>query len=128
MKTHFLLYVADQQRSTKFYERVLNTPPSLNVPGMTEFELGPDAILGLMPESGAERLLKIDLSREKREQRPPRAEIYIVVENPADYHARALQAGAVEVSPMLERNWGHTAAYSFDPDGHVLAFAKVTAD
>lgn len=39
LRTHFILYVEDQGRSTEFYTRVLGREPSLNVPGMTEFEL-----------------------------------------------------------------------------------------
>lgn len=35
---------------------------------------------------------------------------------------------ALDVPGMTEfhlRDWGHEAAYSLDPDGHVLAFARV---
>ncbi len=39
MKANFILYVADQEKSTEFYSRVLNQKPQLNVPGMTEFEI-----------------------------------------------------------------------------------------
>jgi hypothetical protein len=45
-----ILYVADQRRSTGFYETVLSKQPVLNVPGMTEFMLGDDCKLGLMPD------------------------------------------------------------------------------
>jgi YD repeat-containing protein len=37
---------------------------------------------------------------------------------------RALDAGARELSPLLQRDWGHVAAYSLDLDGHVVVFAK----
>ena len=53
----------------------------------------------------------------------PRAELYVVVDDPAGHHARALAAGAVELSPLAARDWGHRVAYSMDPDGHVLAVA-----
>ena len=36
-----------------------------------------------------------------------------------------LDAGAREVSAVAPRAWGHHAGYSLDPDGHVLAFARV---
>ena len=38
--------------------------------------------------------------------------------------ARAIEFGAREVSPLALRDWGHSVAYSLDPDGHVLAFAS----
>ena len=37
---------------------------------------------------------------------------------------QSLHAGAIEISPMADRDWGHRAAYSLDPDGHLLAFAE----
>ena len=48
----FILYVADQNRSRNFYAQVLQKEPSLNVPGMTEFDLNETCKLGLMPENG----------------------------------------------------------------------------
>ena len=120
MRAHFILYVADQARSVKFSADVRQLEATLDVPGMSEFELGADTVLGLMPEAGAARLLGLETSG-----RTPRAEVYLVVASPEEYHARAVAAGAKEISPLAERDWGHTAAYSLDPDGHVLAFAKI---
>jgi len=123
-KAHFILYVSDQARSTAFYSLVLNVPPSLNVPGMTEFAFGDQCVLGLMPEAGIKRLLGEKLPDPATAQGVPRAELYVLVAQPADYHRRALAAGAIELSELLDRDWGHRAAYSLDPDGHVLAFAE----
>ena len=120
---HFILYVADQPRSAGFYAAVLADSPRLNVPGMTQFTLPGGAILGLMPEAAIERLLGPALPSPSAGRGVPRAEIYLVVAQAATYHARALAAGARELSPLSLRSWGHMAAYSLDPDGHVLAFA-----
>ena len=54
----------------------------------------------------------------------PRAELYLLVNEPQMYHRRALEAGAIELSNLIARDWGHRAAYSLDLDGHVLAFAE----
>ena len=99
--SHFILFVADQARSTAFYAHVLGMAPQLDVPGMTEFALPGGGVLGLMP--GFHPIAFLD----------------------AVCHARALSAGARELSPLLARDWGHVAAYSLDPDGHVLAFASM---
>lgn len=123
MKVHFILYVSDQQASARFYEAVLGFPPSLDVPGMTEFRLGEGATLGLMPVSGIRRLLGPSLPDPGTAAGVPRAELYLTVPNPAAYHQRALEHGAKELSPLELRDWGDVAAYSLDPDGHVLAFA-----
>jgi catechol 2,3-dioxygenase-like lactoylglutathione lyase family enzyme len=123
VRSHFILYVSDQRASAAFYAAVLGRAPTLDVPGMTEFALGSGAVLGLMPEAGVRRLLGDALPDPAAAGGVPRAELYLVVEDPAAHHARALAAGARELSPLLPRDWGHRAAYSLDPDGHVLAFA-----
>ena len=121
---HFILYVADQARSAAFYAKVLGIRPRLDVPGMSEFVLAGGAILGLMPESGIRRLLGEALPDPGSARGIPRAELYMVVDDPAAFHRRAVAHGATELSPLQNRDWGHATAYSLDPDGHVLAFAS----
>jgi catechol 2,3-dioxygenase-like lactoylglutathione lyase family enzyme len=123
-RAHFILFVRDQAVSTTFYSRALAIEPSLRAPGMTEFTLPGGAILGLMPESGIRRLLGAALPDPADARGTPRSEVYLVVDDPASYHRRALDAGARELSPLSPRDWGHEAAYSLDPDGHVIAFAR----
>lgn len=120
---HLILYVLDQAASAAFYRAVLARAPRLDVPGMTEFEVG-GAVLGLMPEAGIKRLLGDALPDPSSARGIPRAELYLLVADPAEHHARALAAGARELSPLGPRDWGHEAAYCFDLDGHVLAFAR----
>lgn len=122
MVAHFILYVKDQKTSTEFYSKALGLNPQLNVPGMTEFALSESAILGLMPMAGARRLLGEVIP--EHGSKTPRAEIYLLVEDPSVSLNRAIGAGAMELSPCQARDWGHEAGYCLDPDGHVLAFAK----
>lgn len=126
MKANTILYVRDQQRATEFYKAVLCLQPTLNVPGMTEFRLSDDHVLGLMPEAGIKRLLGEELPDPAGSNGIPRAELYLTVENPERHHALALENGARELSKYGARNWGDHAAYSLDLDGHVLVFAKVS--
>ena len=121
-RAHFILYVRDQAASRDFYARVLAVAPTLDVPGMTEFELG-GSVLGLMPEHGIARLLG-DAVDPSRANGAPRAEVYLVVDDPEAYVARALAAGARTISELAPRDWGARVAYLFDPDGHVIAFAS----
>ena len=122
--THFILYVAEQTTATAFWTAVLDQAPSLNVPGMTEFTLAPATVLGLMPEAGIRALLGSALPDPAIASGIPRCEVYLVVEDPGEHHARALAAGARELSPLTQRSWGDAAAYSLNADGHVLAFAE----
>jgi predicted enzyme related to lactoylglutathione lyase len=121
---HFILYVADQDASARFYEQVLQLTPRLHVPGMTEFELPGGAVLGLMPQAGIQRLLGAALPDPAAAAGVPRTELYLVVDDAEAAHTRALAAGASELSAVAPRDWGHHAGYSLDPDGHVLAFAR----
>lgn len=124
---HFILYTSDQDASTRFYTEVLGIQPRLHVPGMTEFDLSGGAVLGLMPEAGIKRLLGDALPDPSLAAGTPRAELYLLVDSASASHRRALAAGARELSPVQPRDWGHHAGYSLDPDGHVLAFAEVSA-
>jgi RimJ/RimL family protein N-acetyltransferase/predicted enzyme related to lactoylglutathione lyase len=122
---HFILYVRDQERARAFYEAALGVAPRLHAPGMTEFALPGGAVLGLMPEAGIRRLLP-DLPDPALARGAPRAETYLIVAEPRASLARAVAAGATELSPVLPRDWGDDAGYCLDPDGHVLAFAAPT--
>lgn len=124
-RIHFILYVRDQEAARAFYESVLGAPPTLHVPGMTEFAVAPGTVLGLMPERGIARLL--DLEAAEMPGGGIRGEVYLVMASPAACHRRALAAGARELSAMAPRDWGDRAAYSLDPDGYVLAFAEPMA-
>ena len=124
MKANFILYVKDQGASTEFYQKVLAMSPELNVPGMTEFRLNDETVLGLMPVAGIKRLLGNKLPDPEKANGIPRAEVYLTVDDPAGFHRRALENGASELSPLEPRGWGDNAAYSLDPDGHVIVFAN----
>ena len=123
-RAHFIIYVHDQEQSTRFYSCVLGCEPSLHVPGMTEFALLGGSVLGLMPVTGIRRLLGEGLPDPASATGVLRAELYLVVEDAAAYHERALNAGATELSPLEPRDWGQRVAYSRDADGYVLAFAE----
>ena len=119
-----ILYVADQQRSTGFYEKILNQKPVLNVPGMTEFMLNDNVKLGLMPEKGIAKIICPHTKHPALGSEIPRCELYLIVENPERSYINAIQAGAKEISKAESREWGDTVAYCSDPDGHIIAFAK----
>ena len=56
-----ILYVASQEESTRFYSKLLRRIPDLNVLGMTEFQLTDSFKLGLMPNDGVAKILKINI-------------------------------------------------------------------
>jgi len=121
-----ILYVANQDLSTKFYEVVLQLKPTLNVPGMTEFTLFENCKLGLMPENGIAKIITPQTPHPKEGSQIPRCEIYLRVKDPQHYLDRAINNGAKNISHLTARDWGEKVGYVADPDGHVLAFAELT--
>ena len=124
MNTIFILYVANQARSKEFYQKALALEPSLDVPGMTEFELGDGCKLGLMPEKGIATILGDAVPDPASGSGIPRCELYLNVDDPQQYYDRAVSNGAKPVSALQLRDWGDEAAYVADPDGHIIAFAR----
>ena len=125
MQAMFIFYVANQQATTEFYTKVLVLDPVLNVPGMTKYVLPDGSELGFMPGQGMKNMLGDKLPDPAQAAGIPRAELYLIVDDPLAYHQRAIAAGAREMQPLQEMPWGDLTAYSLDLDGHVLAFAKV---
>ena len=121
---HFILYVANQTKSKGFYQRLLKIKPILDVPGMTEFQLHESVKLGLMPENGIAKILSKKMPHPKLRNGIPGCELYLKVKNAYLYMKRGIEAGAVEVSRMTERNWGDITGYISDPDGHIIALAE----
>ena len=71
---HLILYVRDQRAAASFWRTVLDRPPVLDVPGMTEFDLGTRVVLGLMPEAGIKSLPGSSLPDPATARGIPRAE------------------------------------------------------
>lgn len=124
-KSHFILYVKDQNVSAEFYSKLLNQKPILDVPGMTEFSLSENSILGLMPIKGIETLLENRIEVASKTDKKVKAELYLVVNEIEKYLERAKLLEAEILSFAKERDWGHNVAYLLDPDQHIIAIAEV---
>jgi len=120
----FIIYVKDRQKSKQFYEIVLQISPSLDVPGMTEFKLADNVILGIMPENGIAKIISTHLPHPKDGNGIPRCELYLKVKNPKNYIAKGIELGGKEISKLQKRDWGDIVGYISDLDGHILAFAE----
>lgn len=120
----FILFVSNQEKSTKFYENLLQLKPSLNVTGMTEFKLSGNVKLGLMPESGIAKIISPPLPNPKNGIGIPRCELYFKVNNANEYVKRGILLGGKEISKLKNRDWGDKVGYISDLDGHVIALAE----
>lgn len=119
-----ILYVADQESSTEFYQQLFRKNPDLHVTGMTEFKLSDQVKLGLMPNSGIAKILLDKTPNPATGTGIPRCELYLHFEDIQLEFENALNCGAKLISPILDRDWGDRACYFADPDGHIIAFAE----
>jgi len=119
-----ILFVKDQEKSKSFYSDLLQMEASLDVPGMTEFELTESLLLGIMPEEGIVRILDHKIPHPNEANGIVRNELYLTVDKPEVYYSRLIVAGGTGISELTLRNWGDYVAYGTDLDGHLLAFAK----
>lgn len=122
-----IFYVSDQERSKIFYEKLLGREPFSDVPGMTEFSLGEGIKFGIMPENGIAKIICPAAPHPSQGNGIPRSELYMLVDDVEKSLQLALNAGAKLISTPTDRDWGDYVAYSMDPDGHILAFAKKKA-
>jgi PhnB protein len=123
-KSQFILYVENQSVSTEFYSKLLNQEPILNVPGMTEFKLTENSILGLIPVKGIKKLLENKIETSITLEDNVKSELYILVDNIEEYFNRAISLKVTVLSEIKERDWGHRVAYFLDLDNYIVALAE----
>jgi uncharacterized glyoxalase superfamily protein PhnB len=119
-----ILYVNNQEMSSKFYQKIFRQKPNLNVPGMTEFQLSENCKLGLMPNESIAKILSDKAPHPDQGNGIPRCELYLNVENIQFEFDNAIESGAKPISPITDRDWGEKVCYFSDPDGHIIAFAE----
>ncbi len=124
LASEFILYVANQEVSSRFYEAVFRTKPTLEVPGMTEFTLSETLKIGLMPNDGIAKIITPTTVHPEKGNGIPRCELYFYVENIELEYKNALQSGARIISGIEDRNWSDRVCYFADLDGHIIAFAE----
>ena len=119
-----ILYVTNQQASAEFYERIFRKKADLNVAGMTEFRFSDYCKLGLMPSAGIVKILADKTLHADKGNGIPRCELYFYVDNVRLKYDNAIEVGATLISAIEDRDWGDSACYFADLDGHIIAFAE----
>jgi len=123
-KSHIILYVSDQQKSCELYASLFDKEPILNVPGMTEFEIQPNLILGLMPNESIAKIISPTLPHPSTGNGIPRCELYLYVLDLKSQFERCKNLNFKLIDELKDRDWGDRAFYMADLDGHVIALAE----
>lgn len=122
--SYIILYVADQHASKSFYSILLKMKPCLDVPGMTAFDISENIKLGIMPNTGIEKIFADKMPSPELANGIPRCELYLHCSDPIEREMdRAIACGAKLISPISDRDWGDRVCYLSDPDGHIIALA-----
>ena len=120
-----ILAVADVARAARFYAAAFGWKQTFDgSPHYAEFMLGNGTGIGLYVHRGFAGQVGADVA-----ELPPGTvtgtELYVRVDDLDSAIAALVAAGARPLSPRARRVWGEEAAYFADPDGHVVAVAKV---
>lgn len=113
-----MLYVADQNKSQEFYKIILQKKPDHDVPGMTDFVLGDNLKLELMPENGIAKILLNKTPLPNAGNGIPRCKLYLLVDNINESFELAKKLGAKEISKIKERDWGDSVGNVSDFGGN----------
>jgi catechol 2,3-dioxygenase-like lactoylglutathione lyase family enzyme len=133
-----ILAVRDLAVSRAFHEAVLGWPAVVETPVYVELrDEGGMRSYGSASSAGGMRLglYQRDGFGRNVGQAPMEApagalhaaEVYFAVSDPREAVERALAHGGRLLSPVAPRDWGDEVGYVADPDGHVVAFARLGA-
>ena len=103
---------ADIDRSRAFYERVLGVAADDTVPTRVYFHCG-DVIVAV-------------IDRRSHPFTPTPDNLYFATGEVDAVHARAVDAGAAEITSVEHQPWGERSFYCLDPDGNRLCFVDET--
>ena len=99
-------------RSRTFYEHVLGLAADDTVPSRLYFHCG-DVIVAV-------------IDRRSHPFTPTPDNLYFATGEVDAVHARAVDAGAAEITPVDRQPWGERSFYCLDPDGNRLCFVDET--
>ena len=119
-----ILYVADLERASAFYDAAFGFEKTVDVPVYVEYAVNSGARLGLMLQSNTNSFLGDALGGLTPTDGCPRAEVYLRVDDVEGCIARLQEVGAVCTSQLAKRDWGDRVAYYMDLDGYVVAIAE----
>ena len=116
-----ILFVADIERSIRFYRDVIGLPFKFANESYGEFATE-GAKFALFARSHLPEL--IGRSAPPGEAPWPQGEVAFMVEDVDSEHERLLAAGVPVLAPPTDRPWGERTLHVADPDGNVVELAR----
>ncbi|MEZ4389654.1 MAG: VOC family protein [Polyangiales bacterium] len=119
-----ILAVRELARARRFYEGAFGWAVAVDVPVYVEYALPDGMRLGLYQRDAFAKNTGAPATP-RLAAHTASAELYLSVDDLDAALARLAALGATCLSPPAPRPWGDTVAYYEDPDGHVVAVARV---
>lgn len=121
-----ILAVGDLPRARAFYRSAFGWPAEVDLPVYVEFRLPAGMRLGLYAREAFARNVS-ELPHGIPAGSIATTELYLYPDDVDATVARLVAAGARPLSPLARRDWGDEVAYVADPDGNVIALARVSS-
>lgn len=115
-----VLYVEDVLGTVSFYERAFGLERKFVAEKNLYAEMKGLAAFGFAERDFAAGNVPTELLRSDRSTLPVAAEIVIVAVDVDRAYARAVEAGAVAVSPPVDKPWKQRVSYVRDPNGFLV--------
>jgi predicted enzyme related to lactoylglutathione lyase len=119
-----IVAVSDLPASRAFYDRAFGWTATVETPVYVEYGLPGGMRVGLYEREGFGRNTGVVPVAVPEGALAP-VELYVGVDDVDAALERVLEAGGRLLAPAAERDWGDLVAYAADPDGTVLALARV---
>jgi uncharacterized glyoxalase superfamily protein PhnB len=123
MATQFggcILYVEDVLGTVSFYERAFGLERKFVAETKLYAEMKGSSTLGFADRAFVKGNIPTELLKSDRGTAPIAAEVVIVADDVDHTYRRAIEGGAVEVAPPVDKPWKQRVAYVRDPNGFLV--------
>ncbi len=122
--SHTIFYVKDVSKTIHFYGAAFGIKPKFIHESNAYAELMTEGVaLAFVSEDLAMTNLPEGYERNSIGRLPQACEIAFTTDDPEKWYRKALEAGAIELTPPQLKPWGQVVAYVRDPNGILIEIA-----
>jgi lactoylglutathione lyase len=115
------MFIADVERSKRFYERVFDTQAIYEDENAVAFQFD-NMVVNMLRSAAAHEL--IEPAAVADEESGTRFQLTIWVDDADEVYAELMGRGADFINGPMDREWGMRTAAFADPDGHIWEIAE----
>ncbi|MEO0338261.1 MAG: VOC family protein [Bacteroidota bacterium] len=116
-----ILYVEDVEKTMQFYGDAFGFQKKFSTPEGDYGELiSGETTIAFASKTLAQSNLDAELLFSKSSKQPFGIELAFTTENIEEDYAKAIEAGAIELAPIVTKPWGQKVAYVQDINGFLI--------